>query len=51
MLEKVVVPEQTKVTNISGFTFDYYQHPARHADPMRLYRHAYDIYSLGILLL
>ncbi|KAF5642993.1 hypothetical protein F25303_6365 [Fusarium sp. NRRL 25303] len=29
-------------TNISGFTLDYYQHPAKHADPKRLYRHAYD---------
>lgn len=30
---------------------DYYQHPAKHADPKRQYRHAYDVYSLGILLL
>ena len=51
MLGKVAVPEQTKETNISGFTLDYYQHPAKHADPKRLYRHAYDVYSLGILLL
>lgn len=51
MLEKVSVTEQTKDTNISGFTLDYYQHPAKHADPMRRYRHAYDVYSLGILLL
>jgi hypothetical protein len=51
MLGKVAVPEQTKETNISGFTLDYYQHPAKHADPRRLYRHAYDVYSLGILLL
>ncbi|KAH6975230.1 hypothetical protein BKA56DRAFT_489406 [Ilyonectria sp. MPI-CAGE-AT-0026] len=51
MLEKVVVNEQTKDTNISGFTLDYYQHPAKHADPKRRYRHAYDVYSLGILLL
>jgi hypothetical protein len=50
-LGKVAVPEQTKETNISGFTLDYYQHPAKHADPKRLYRHAYDVYSLGILLL
>jgi len=51
MLGKVAVPEQTKETNISGFTLDYYQHPAKHADPKRVYRHAYDVYSLGILLL
>jgi hypothetical protein len=51
MLGKVAAPEQTKETNISGFTLDYYQHPAKHADPKRLYRHAYDVYSLGILLL
>ncbi|KAH0525633.1 hypothetical protein TsFJ059_007980 [Trichoderma semiorbis] len=50
-LRKVPVKEQTKETNISGFTLDYYQHPAKHADPKRLYRHAYDVYSLGILLL
>ena len=48
---EVAVPEQTKETNISGFTLDYYQHPAKHADPKRRYRHAYDVYSLGILLL
>ncbi|KAL7899375.1 prion-inhibition and propagation domain-containing protein [Trichoderma sp. SZMC 28014] len=45
------VAERTKVTNIRGFTLDYYQHPAKHADPKRQYRHAYDVYSLGILLL
>jgi hypothetical protein len=36
---------------LNGSTLDYYQHPARHANPERLYRHAYDVYSLGILLL
>jgi hypothetical protein len=51
MLGKVAVPEQTKEIRISGFTLDYYQHPAKHADPERRYRHAYDVYSLGILLL
>ncbi len=51
MSRKVAVPEPTKELNISGFTLDYYQHPAKHADPKRLYRHAYDVYSLGILLL
>jgi hypothetical protein len=51
MLGKVAVPEQTKEINISGFTLDYYQHPAKHADLRRRYRHAYDVYSLGILLL
>ncbi|KAM6480515.1 prion-inhibition and propagation-domain-containing protein [Trichoderma sp. SZMC 28011] len=51
MQRKAPVKEQTKETNISGFTLDYYQHPAKHADPKRLYRHAYDVYSLGILLL
>ncbi|PTB66954.1 hypothetical protein BBK36DRAFT_1118327 [Trichoderma citrinoviride] len=45
------VTERAKETNISGFTLDYYQHPAKHADPKRTYRHAYDVYSLGILLL
>jgi Prion-inhibition and propagation len=30
---------------------DYYQHPAKAALPARLYRHAYDVYSLGVLLL
>jgi hypothetical protein len=44
-------PEVTEKKNISGFTLDYYQHPAKHADPQRSYRHAYDVYSLGILLL
>jgi hypothetical protein len=44
-------PHETKQTNISGFKLDYYQHPAKHANPSRLYRHAYDVYSLGILLL
>jgi serine/threonine protein kinase len=51
MSGKIVVPEQPKERKISGFTLDYYQHPAKHADPKRLYRHAYDVYSLGILLL
>ncbi|KAK6345988.1 hypothetical protein TWF730_010323 [Orbilia blumenaviensis] len=51
MLQKVAVTGGTKVTNISGFTLDYYQHPAKHADQQRLYRHAYDVYSLGILLI
>jgi len=51
MLGKVTVPEQTKKINISGFTLDYYQHPAKHANPKRLCRHVYDVYSLGILLL
>jgi len=48
---KVAIIQQTKETNISGFTLDYYQHPAKHADPNRSYRHAYDVYSLGILLI
>lgn len=43
--------EQSGVINVSGFKLDYYQHPAKHADPLRLYRHAYDVYSLGILLI
>jgi hypothetical protein len=47
----VVSLERRKKTNISGFKLDYYQHPAKHANPLRLYRHAYDVYSLGILLL
>jgi serine/threonine protein kinase len=47
----IAQPQETRRTNISGFTLDYYQHPAKHADPQRLYRHAYDVYSLGILLL
>jgi hypothetical protein len=45
------LPQETPQTNISGFKLDYYQHPAKHANPQRLYRHAYDVYSLGILLL
>ncbi|KAK4656508.1 hypothetical protein QC762_204880 [Podospora pseudocomata] len=51
ILNKTKEPEQTKDLNIAGFTLDYYQHPAKHADPQRRYRHAYDVYSLGILLL
>lgn len=51
MLGEGAVAERTKQTTISGFTLDYYQHPAKHADPMRQYRHAYDVYSLGVLLL
>ncbi|RGP78903.1 hypothetical protein FLONG3_2808 [Fusarium longipes] len=51
MLGKVASTEEAEDTNISGFTLDYYQHPAKHADPKRLYRHAYDVYSLGILLI
>jgi hypothetical protein len=51
MLANVTAAEATKETIVSGFTLDYYQHPAKHADPKRLYRHAYDVYSLGILLL
>lgn len=51
MLGKTLLPEASKDMNVSGFTLDYYQHPAKHADPKRLYRHAYDVYSLGILLL
>jgi serine/threonine protein kinase len=47
----IAQPQETRRMNISGFTLDYYQHPAKHADPQRLYRHAYDVYSLGILLL
>lgn len=50
-LETIGGPPETKETNISGFKLDYYQHPAKHANPQRLYRHAYDVYSLGILLL
>ncbi|KAG5802277.1 hypothetical protein H9Q74_007609 [Fusarium xylarioides] len=50
-LGKVASAEEAKETNISGFTLDYYQHPAKHADPKRLYRHAYDVYSLGVLLI
>jgi hypothetical protein len=42
---------ETTKRNISGFKLDYYQHPAKHANPQRLYRHAYDVYSLGTLLL
>jgi hypothetical protein len=51
MLMNGNVAETTRETIVSGFTLDYYQHPAKHADPKRLYRHAYDVYSLGILLL
>lgn len=51
MLGKTLLPKEAKDLNVSGFTLDYYQHPAKHADPKRLYRHAYDVYSLGILLL
>nr|CEG04673.1 unnamed protein product [Fusarium clavum]CEG05810.1 unnamed protein product [Fusarium clavum] len=51
MLGRIDRNDETKETNISGFTLDYYQHPAKHADPTRLYRHAYDVYSLGILLI
>ncbi|RBR05618.1 hypothetical protein FVER53590_03333 [Fusarium verticillioides] len=51
MLGKVASAEEAKETSISGFTLDYYQHPAKHADPERLYRHAYDVYSLRVLLL
>ncbi|CAG7562554.1 unnamed protein product [Fusarium equiseti] len=51
MLGRIDSNDETKETNISGFTLDYYQHPAKHADPTRLYRHAYDVYSLGILLI
>lgn len=51
MLGKTLLPKENKDINVSGFTLDYYQHPAKHADPKRLYRHAYDVYSLGILLL
>lgn len=51
MLGKTLLPDSFKDINVSGFTLDYYQHPAKHADPKRLYRHAYDVYSLGILLL
>jgi hypothetical protein len=48
---KELPTEETKETNISGFTLDYYQHPAKHADSQRSYRHAYNVYSLGVLLL
>jgi serine/threonine protein kinase len=51
MLTGANAGEATKETIVSGFTLDYYQHPAKHADPKRPYRHAYDVYSLGILLL
>ncbi|KAF2826144.1 hypothetical protein CC86DRAFT_417164 [Ophiobolus disseminans] len=51
MTGKNTAPVQTKETIISGFMLDYYQHPTKHANPVRLYRHAYDVYSLGILLL
>lgn len=49
--EIVGEPKEKEQKNISGFKLDYYQHPAKHANPQRLYRHAYDVYSLGILLL
>lgn len=48
---ETLLPMADQNINVSGFTLDYYQHPAKHADPKRLYRHAYDVYSLGILLL
>lgn len=48
---KTLLPKASNDLNASGFTLDYYQHPAKHADPNRSYRHAYDVYSLGILLL
>ncbi|KAF5532881.1 hypothetical protein FNAPI_12837 [Fusarium napiforme] len=51
MRGKVTSSDEAKETIISGFTLDYYQHPAKHADPKRLYRHAYDVYSLGVLLI
>lgn len=51
MLGKTLLPTANKDINASGSTLDYYQHPAKHADPNRSYRHAYDVYSLGILLL
>jgi serine/threonine protein kinase len=50
-LEPKAEPEDKKQPNISGLKLDYYQHPAKHANPQRLHRHAYDVYSLGILLL
>ena len=50
-LETTDQSREMEQTNISGFKLDYYQHPAKHADPQRLYRHAYDVYSLGIFLL
>jgi serine/threonine protein kinase len=49
--ERIGEPRESEQANISGFKLDYYQHPAKHANPERLYRHAYDVYSLGILLL
>ncbi|KAK4669657.1 uncharacterized protein QC763_204880 [Podospora pseudopauciseta] len=33
ILNKTKEPEQTKDLNIAGFTLDYYQYPAKHADP------------------
>ncbi|KAF2232530.1 hypothetical protein EV356DRAFT_568620 [Viridothelium virens] len=30
---------------------DHYHHPDKRASPRRMYRHAYDVYSLGIVLL
>lgn len=51
ILEKKREPEEQKQSNISGVTLDCYQHPAKHASPKRLYRYAYDVYSLGVLLL
>ncbi|KAK4164663.1 prion-inhibition and propagation-domain-containing protein [Cladorrhinum sp. PSN259] len=51
MLKRHTGNEKIKHISVSGFTIDYYQHPAKHADPKRQYRHAYDVYSLGILLL
>ncbi|KAI0391001.1 prion-inhibition and propagation-domain-containing protein [Xylariaceae sp. FL0594] len=51
MLNRPTVTEEAKDISIGGSTLDYYQHPAKHADTMRKYRHAYDVYSLGILLL
>jgi hypothetical protein len=51
MLKTVNAAEAMQETIVSGFPLDYYDHPAKHADPKRLYRHAYDVYSLGILLL
>ncbi|CAI4214028.1 unnamed protein product [Parascedosporium putredinis] len=51
MVGKGMLKNVAKDSTVSGFTLDYYQHPAKHANPRRLYRHAYDVYSLGILLL
>ncbi|KAL9076216.1 MAG: hypothetical protein Q9157_003751 [Trypethelium eluteriae] len=48
---EVDFPPRMRSRRIGELKLDHYHHPDKRASPRRMYRHAYDVYSLGIVLL